>query len=93
MLYIKWTSAINKGFRKLFKWKEESNDVLKIDDTEMVKLQLNTLIKKLESDSFKLAAKIYKLKEKTTKTDQIDKEELKTLVEDLINTQESLMKS
>ena len=93
MFYIKWTSAINTGFRRIFRMKEESNDVLKIDDTDLVKLQLNTKIKKLESDSFKLAAKIYKLKEKTATSDQIDKEELKSLVDDLINTQESFMKS
>ena len=59
----------------------------------MEKIQLSTRIKKLESDSFKLAAKIYKLKEKTTKCDHIDKEELKSLVDDLIITQESFMKS
>ena len=66
---------------------------MKIDDTDMEKLQLSTRIKKLESDSFKLTAKIYKLKEKTANSDPIDKEELKSLVDDLIHTQESFMKS
>ena len=93
MFYIKWTSAINAGFRRIFKRMEESDDVLKIDDTDMEKLQLSTRIKKLESDSFKLTAKIYKLKEKTANSDPIDKEELKSLVDDLIHTQESFMKS
>ena len=77
----------------MFKMKEESIDVLKIDDDDLEKIHLNTRIKKLESDSFRLAAKILKLKEKTTRSDPIDKEELKSLVDDLIFTQESFIKS